>query len=394
MTTKTKAPKTVAKSLTGVLAHPLMAKIVDRTIPVEPIIDEVLGWWAYDLTTRKPGPAYWDAQGNFVPTDLDLACFLSALVDRNAVINLPTYTAMRGKSEAKKGERVISKNNRHGNVTALVANKEAFSFSVRVNDMNVVTQDENGSETVGAPRNFSLLGVDGVWHEGWKRIEFSPTAKENDFLNDRSLWTGNTVFFSNFVHPNRWSAFYGQNYFVTKALIDRLDDQAKFLFEQIKAYEGTESVATKAPSGGGKREEREKPETSKPIKVDAFEAEVHFGEFQGSYRSIPFNHLGRDAAVELRNKLIFVVIPRLRFYTRTVELAFFKHGFGNIVGECVERSERFPAWIKNASWERDWTHQDRPKTKLNRLVLAQPGVGQMGLSIAYRIYSKTERVAL
>ena len=63
------------------------------------------------MTSRKPGAAYIDE--NLVGTDLDLACFLFELAERNAVINIPQYKSMRA-AKIKEGEALISKENRPG----------------------------------------------------------------------------------------------------------------------------------------------------------------------------------------------------------------------------------------------------------------------------------------
>ena len=139
-------PKQVSKTLKGVLDHPLMETIMDRSKDISVAVDEVTRWWDYDLYTRKPGPAY-TVDEVFTGTDLDLACFMYALSERNAVINIPTYKSMRKKT-IKKGQMVTSADNRHGNITGLASNKKVFSFSVRIKDMNVMT-----SEQVGDYRN-------------------------------------------------------------------------------------------------------------------------------------------------------------------------------------------------------------------------------------------------
>lgn len=41
-------------------------------------------------------------------------------------------------------------------------------------------------ESVGEPRNFMMVDVDGTWYEGWKTIELLPKAEENQFLHEHS----------------------------------------------------------------------------------------------------------------------------------------------------------------------------------------------------------------
>ena len=147
--------KHTAEAFAKMAAGPALQRILDRSAPVDDLIPIVSSHWGYDLYSRRPGPAVLE-NGVLKPTDLDLACFLSALKDRGAVINLPTYRARRARTE-KEGERVVSKENRHGPVMGLVSNKQVFSFSVLVTDHNVIVAGDEAKGTrdsVGAPRAF------------------------------------------------------------------------------------------------------------------------------------------------------------------------------------------------------------------------------------------------
>lgn len=396
--------KTVAASLMTVLSDARMLAIRDRRShddskkgnysDLDEVADEIASLWQFDLYSRKPGPAYTE-DGEFVGTDLDLVCFLSALVERGAVINLPFYKSRRVKQDHVE-ERVISAGNRHGKVLGLTSNKQAFSFSIKVDDMNVVSQDRDGNEKVGAPRNFMLVDVDGKWWDGWRKIEFSPTAKENDFLNDKQLWSGRTIVFKNFVHPNRWISFYGKPYFLTKALIARLEDRVKFLGQEVKRLTEklTASGKLAAPTSAkpdhfngadGLDDEEQEPEGD-AIEVTAFEARVDFGGFVNGYKAYRPTLKNLQAAKDERKRLIYTTLPGLRFATRTVELAFAKHGFSD-GGHC-----KYPSWVQGATFQ-PYRFADKPRTDFLRLVLAQPGVGEQGISLAFRVWTKTERVA-
>lgn len=396
-------PKCVASTLKVLLDHPIMQVVQDQSRPVRDTVKQVESWWTYDLYSRNPGPAVTE-DGEFQGTDLDLACFLYALAQRGAVINLPVYEGRRA-AQRREGERVVSKDNRHGGITGLTANKECFSFGIRITDFNVVQRDpRTGKETVGAPRNFMLVDVTGKWHDGWDRIEFSPTAKENDFLNDKRLWTGNSVVFKNFVHPNRWISLYGQYYFLTKALIERLENEAKFCYTEISRIQaaGIAYPPSEAPA--------EWPKTTqvgadKPIKVSALEVELDLPAPSGNFQSYPVTQDGLVAATKWRKELVYGVMPRLRFATRSVELAFFRHGFLSTTGvtpsptavdaskcggECIV--EKMPPWISDAKWERNYTPSGK-RAKWNRLILFQPAPGELGVALRYRVWEKTERVA-
>lgn len=251
----------------------------------------------------------------------------------------------------------------------------------------MVTQDsETGRETVGAPRCFALTDVHGKWHEGWERIEFSPTAKENDFLNNNSLWTENTVVFKNFVHPNRWISFYGQYYFIAKALVERLTEEASVLNKQIKELQ--ESGVQYPASGEGAQQEWSKTEKvgeTTSIMVETLQAEVDIPDFQGDY---PTPKKTTDELVRItqrRRELVYDIKPKLNFAIRSVELAFFKHGF-------QDGTEKMPAWITDAKWERDFVQKGK-RTAWNRLVLFQPAPGQPAVSLRYRKWTKKETIA-
>jgi len=351
--------------------------ILDRNIDVVPIIDEVLSHWSFDLFTRRPGAAL-TADGVFKGTDLDLACFMSALVDRGAVINIPKYKARRVATQ-KEGERVVSKDNRHGKCMGLTANKEAFSFSIRINDANVMT-----TEDVGAPRNFMLVDVDGVWYEGWKCIEFMPNREENDFLKDKKLWTGYTVQFKNFVHPNRWISFYGRHYILTKLLIQRLGEQAKFLGDEVKRLQaaGVRFPTSDKPNkvggpqyGGLSSAKTTKVGAQKSIKIDAFEAEIGGVEFKGEHPKLPNTSEALKEAADLRSKIIYNKLPALRFATRATELAFHLHG---------EDGKNMPAWTEGG-WTRG-VKLPKKRKEWNEIEL-------FGFKLRYRTWKKSERVA-
>ncbi len=365
--------KHVANTLTDILSNTNVQRIQDRrTDLLTDVIPQVEDYWGYDLYTRKPGPAYKD--GIFVGTDLDLACFLYALVDRKAVIILPRYKAMRAKSTTE-GEHIVSKENRHGQILSLVSNKETFVFSVQIKDMNVMTTD-----SVGAFRNFSITKFDGSWYEGWDRIEFLASAQENDFVTKNDMWSGNSVIFKHFVSPNRWTSFYGQYYFITKALVTRLKEEASHWRAVIKDME-TNGIKW-PPSGDGAKHEWPKTSTgeSKPIKVSAFEVELDLPERIGTW---PEYEQNTDNMVALRDRVdrFNKSVTKLQFMLRCTELSLFKQGDSNL-----------PGWIRNAEWEREYV-QPGMRKKWDRLILFQPKVGQVGVSLRKRIWEKTERVA-
>lgn len=376
--------KHIAQTLKSMATSSSMQMICDRTKEVDYLAEELLDHWSYDLYTRSPRPALLE-NGMFKPTDLDLACFLMELVKRKAVIVIPKYTSRRPKTVTE-GERIVSKDNRHGHVLGLSANKEVFSFSIRIQDANVIKQTQCLGDQVGAPRNFMLVDLDGTWYPGWKCIEFMPSAKENDFLHDKRLWTGNEVVFKNFIHPNRWVSFFGQYYFVTKALIQRLEEENTFL--RVKIKEALDNGVSFPSTGHGASPEHPQSEraSGEPIKVTAFEAEVDvpmIGSYNSSAITDPAALAKAEALVKSRQ---YGLLPQLRFAVRATELAYSNH----ITGTHFEFA--FPGWIKGAEWERSYKQAGKRK-EWNRLVMAQLFPGQQGIALRWREYLKTERVA-
>ena len=364
--------KKVANTLTKILDNKIMKVILDRSQNIETVIEEVDSWWRFDLHSRKPGPAY--IGDEYVGTDLDLACFLYELASRNAVINIPKYKSMRAGS-TKEGQVVLSDKNRHGNITGLVANKDVFSFSLRIRDMNVLTTNK-----VGEARNFSITDLDGDWYSGWGNLEFLPTAKENKFIFENKLNTDNNIQFKNFIHPNRWSSIFGQYYFITKCLVDRLREESSYYNKEIKSMieEGINYPPKDAPV--------EWPETEKipgkKIKVKSFEVELDIPDNDSTFPKYKHN---QKSLVELSNKrrdYLFHVIPKLNFAIRTVEYAYYKYG-----------KDRLPVWLENVKWEKDYVTKGK-RTKWDRIILFQQKVGEVGISLKKRIYETTQEVAI
>jgi len=333
------------------------------------------------MYTRKPGPALVD--GIFEGTDLDLACFLTALSERGAVLNLPNYKSMRP-STIREGERISSKENRHGKILGVISNKDVFSFSLRIMDMNVMT-----SETVGEPRTFSLTTPDGNWYDGWDRIEWDPSAKENEFLTENELWTGSGIVFKHFAHPNRWISLYGQHYFITKALINRLTEQAADNFKQIKKMlaEGIEYPAI-GEKGAPKVYGKSTKEKGKSVKFESLEVEIDLPQNETKFLQIDSTQENLIKLTDERKYWNNTVIPTIRFATRLTEYVFYTNGMKKDGGE------KMPAWLSGGTtWERDFK-LPRKQIQWDRLKLMQPGVGKFSVSIRKRIKSKAEIMAM
>lgn len=365
--------KQVAATLKNILNDPLMKLVRDKSTDIQPAVSECLSYWDYDLYTRKPGPAYQD--GVFVGTDLDLVTLLYAMIDRGAVIKIPTYKSLRPRTQ-KTGEMVVSKADRHGKILRVNGNQNSFVFSVLIKDMQVMTTD-----TVGGFRNFCVTDFRGTWYDGWETIEFLPTAKENAFLNDRNLYTNSKIEFKHFVHPNRWVAFYGQYYLKTKALIERLKDEDSWLYQRRKELE---DAGITAPPGYLMESDYEVDKAAgKKIMIKAFEVELDLPPLEAEYSCHKVEPTP-DCWVRLyeTRKRNMQAVARLCAMTRATELAFVLHG----------GYQRLPGWIKNAGWEQGYKQKGKRKI-WNRLVLGQPIVGQTGIALRARTWDKTENVS-
>lgn len=366
--------KAVSKKFQELMDESIVKVILDKTSNIDSVIGEVKSWWSYDLFNRKPGPAYQE-DGTFVGTDLDMACFLYELAERGAAINIPEYKSFR-QTKFKEGQMLTSKDNRHGILKGLVSNKETWVFSINMIDQNVMTSDGTGDS-----RTFSLTDFKGKWYDGWKDLQFIGTAKENGWLMENKLLTDNKIIFRDFIHPNRWTSFFGVKYFITKLLIQRLTEEASHYYKQVKRMK--EEGITFA-SGGGATSPASYTDKSvdkgKQITVDAFEVELDvppndtkFPEYESSQEN--YTELYRK-----RNNFVFGVGPALRFMTRATEYAHFKN------------PDRFPHWIKGAEWVHEYKQKGKKKV-WSRLVLCQPENFKLGLALRKRTWPKSTRVS-
>ncbi|UCD03714.1 MAG: hypothetical protein JSW73_04200 [Candidatus Woesearchaeota archaeon] len=364
----------IAQTLDGLLDDQDMEQILDRESNIDATTEKILKDWNYDLYSRNPAPAY-NATGMFHGTNLDLATIMSALADRNAVINIPEYTGRRAKTH-KEDEWVVSPENRHGNITGVAANKDVFSFSVRIFDQNVVNRKTN--ET-GAYRNFLLTDLNGDMYNGWSTIEFSPTAKENDFLKDKELYTGNSIVVKNFVHPNAWCAFYGAPYIKSKALEQRLTQEAQ---HYRMAAKNLKDIGVRAVDEDVRYDVKKVAdiykEPGRKIKVPTFKAELDVPAYTGEFPGVDANAEGLAYAQNRASTLSYSIIPKLRFRNRAVELAFNKYGNGN-------NGLNKPGW-NVPEWESGYKLGPRAKNTWNRLDIGN------GFGLRYKTGIKTETV--
>ena len=367
------APKYVATTLKTMLESPLVKSILDRSCDITPINTEILGWWDYDLFARKPSPAYND-YGVFKGTDLDLACFMYSLAGRGAIINIPSYKAQT-QTKIREDQVLKSKMNRNGELISVVSNKEFFSFSIMVIDQNVI-----GENKVGDFRTFSLTGKDGAWSDAWQTIQFAPTLKENRFITENKLWSGNRIMFKNFIHPNRWTSFFGHHYAISKMFIERLEDESKFLNAEMKRLQ---AAGITFPDDGTDKPQSHKYSYGTTVSKTfvAFEAKIYIPEsnISGEYKKLENTQEALSAAYAKRKGLMKTV-AKLRFMTRASEYAHYIN------------QDRMPAWFKNVKWENNFIIPGK-RIEWQRLKLFQPKVGEHSISIIKRTFTKKARVA-
>lgn len=348
--------------------------IMDRGAMItEDFVDAIIGQSIFGWEGRTPTRAL-DHDGNFQITDLDLLSFLVPISERGAVIELPTYRSRRA-TVSKANERHIGNGNRFGAVTGLISNQDVFSFSIRIWDNTIVVRDpETERETIGAFRNFMLVDVTGKWHDGWENIVWDPTAKENNFLNENDLWTGNTVYFKNAVHPNRWQSIFGAPYLLLKMLVERLRDEGTFYRQEVKRLE---SLGLRLYGDGGvhyKPNEVVSTTEHKKIKVETMEAVLDTPQFIGNYQTVPDTRVGLAVAYNHQKQLTWTFKPKVQLIVRADELAYFLHGNGRIA-----------SWMSGRAW-RDFT-PPRGRIVWNQMVLASD------MAYRYRYKTVTETVA-
>jgi hypothetical protein len=367
--------------------------VKDRTQDMRVLCARLLDAWGYDLEKRKPGVAWVDPDGIPV-TDLDLAAFLTPLVENRVVVNLPKYTSRRAATQ-REGEWVTSKDNRHGRLTGLVSNKEAFSFGIRIEDMNVIQAKEKDDgqmdADIGAFRALLIQDVTGKWYEGWETIDIMPTGLSKEVFQKLS-GAANTLKFQYLVHPMRWPSMYGVYYIVAKAAILRIEDQTRHLRSEVKRLR--EELGVEPP----KWPRSEKVGEDEPIKVWAFEATLDGVDFTGEYEKYASTQEDLNAAIALEKRLRGFV-EQLRFLTRCTEYSFWTHAVQKNIpadqclywlkGETGPMSPTLPTWIKKAGkqWVIGWKESEKKKICWARMEMIE------GYHLRWRVWQKTERVA-
>lgn len=344
----------------------ILGRILDRSEDVMSLVDKIDDMWL-DMYARKPSPEFGD-DGEYSGTSMDLLTLIFSLAKRNAPINIPQYRKTRGQTVTE-GQHVISSGNRHGKLMSISANKDTFTFSAKIFDQNVMTVDDTG-----AYRNFTLCDMYGRMWQGLNNIEIMPNKQEKEFFMRGSMVRNGTVNLQHVVPEERWTSLFGRYYFATKLLIQRMDEEAKNLFAQMKAMK----------EEGYTLPEKDYPKSTdvgdtKKIKVKAFHVELDHPDFTGEFETLEPSQENLALANERRNDIIFTRIPRLRFISRTVELAFRNH--------IREKGlETYPAWVKS-TWEIGFKESPRARKQWNRI----QGIDE-GWALRFREWDKTETV--
>jgi hypothetical protein len=337
-------------------------------------VESILGQSIFSWEGRSPKPAL-DLNGNFQATDLDLLSFLLPMVARGAVIEIPKYENRR-KTVVKENERKIGSNN-FGSITGLTSNKDVFSFSVRIFDRTIAVRDPSTEvETIGAHRNYMLVDCDGTWYDGWNKIVWNPTASENTFLTESKLWTGNSVYFKHYVHPNRKQSVYGAPYLLLKMLSGRLTDEASFYRSEVKRLESLGILLPEGEKAVSVPTVREG--ASESARFETMEMVLDMPSFGGSYSPAENSVEGIVEAYRRQKYLTYTLKPLVQFVIRADEAAFYRYG---------EKEGYIAPWMKGRSWKTGY-RLPKGRSVWNQMVLSNT------MALRYRVKTVSETVAV
>jgi hypothetical protein len=162
-------------------------------------------------------------------------------------------------------------------------------------------------------------------------------------------------------------------------LINRLSQEASHYFQEAKRLK--EAGITFPAGKGPKSVVTEAVGEKKSMKFPSFQADVYIpeAEFTGDYPELKKTQKNLVMAHEYRNKLLYGVIPKLRFMARATEYAHYN------------AQDSFPAWIKNAKWESGFSVPGG-RIKWERCKLFQTKPGEFSVSLLRRTYDKSTQV--
>ncbi len=372
-------PILIAGSVKGVvsLKNEYAQILMDRRQPIdEEFIGAIVAQSVLSWEGRNPLPAL-DPDGNFQGTDLDLLSFLTPIAARGAVIEIPRYRNRR-KVVVRANERRVG-NTRFGPITGLTSSQEVFSFSVRLFDQTIIKKDlETELEDVGSHRNYMVVDCDGHWYHGWDKIIWDPSREENRFLTEQGLWMGNTVYFRNYVHPNRWQSVFGAPHLLKKIALARIDDEAGFYRKEVKRLQ---EMAIVFPPGEIKEYARTLYEgDTVPVLVQTMEMVLDIPEFSGAYLPVPDTQAGLVAAHRHQKYLTYTLKPLVQFGVRANEAAYFLHGV-----ETANQG-KIASWMEGRTWQPGWK---APKGRVdwNQMVLGPD------MALRWRVKQVTQHIS-
>lgn len=308
----------------------LMASIVGRVTSPEDVIKAVFKLWE-------------TAAG-------DVATLIPLLVDLGARGQIDGYSGIRPR--VTRSDQRVRASCREGKIIGYTANKDFFSFSLRLIDEAVETDDDSG-----AYRNFALLNLAGNIHDGWKNLEIEGDLEDEE----KELLRG-----EQFVLPERWQEIFSDRYLITKIAIAELTKHAQALRAEVKRLG---SLGCSLPSRPDVEYTRS---ASTSVDVETLLAEVdHTFVVQGQWTILyDVTDEGMTEANKLCNKLTYNLIPKLRYYIRMVEFAFYKHGQG---------------------MNPDWEEHKIKQTVWQRMNILEAPEGTV--HIRYRVATKKARVS-
>ncbi len=367
--------------------------LADRSTDIRALCGRLMRVWGYNLEKRRPGIAHVDADGHPV-TDMDLAVFLSGLVENRIVCSFPEFKSMRV-AQKRESEWITSKENRHGRLTGLFSNAAVASMGVRMDDLNVMQVESNGETTVGAARNFTMQSIDGTWHEGWgKGMKILATGIPKEVFEELTE-ASRTLKFKYFVHPSRWPSLYGKYYVIAKAAIMRLQDEIRDTKKYIKELRDHLEIPPKVWAKSAKVGKGEK------TKVWAYEVKLEGFELEGEYIFLELEKAteAHYKAMVAYQKRLSEFLDQLRFLTRATEYAFRMHAVQTNIPDKdalawlkgdlgADVQPRRPVWIRNE--EKLWSLGHVEPGKRNNWARMEM---KEGISLLFRMWQKSEWVA-
>lgn len=394
--------KAIAKSLKNLLKNDVVSASLDRAYNISAIWPDVYSAWSVDILARRPSPSFKEVDEEMVfveASNLGLHPWLATIAQRQGVIVFPEYNGIRPKVE-RSDELTVSSKDRKGNLSAIVANAKSHAHSVRFKDFNIVRLGSDGSQKIGAWRNFTVVDDGGNLYNGWKVLRFFPTNQEKEFIRQHhQVSDSGKIVVDDWVHDNLAFAFMGSRYLSTAILEQRLTEEKLFygsierglirqrIFLPKKGYSSFDFICSRAPG------------ISKS--VDALEALVvvkGLGDvtslFKGNYPIRAQTYDGPLYDVNLDSASRSRKVDVLRYVKNRRHTANVYQGFLRSAKRTVELAAK--NWIDkhgslpNPGWNiPDWDQGTlKPRARINYNLL---DLGD--LSLAYRIRHLTVRVS-